>query len=247
MSSTQSASHIPEFIKFHNLNTKEMLDPLDSFKTFNEFFYRKLKATARPIGSPSDSTIAVSPGDCRLHVFPNLDDATRLWIKGKKFSLRGLFKNEQLADRFVGGHLVICRLAPQDYHRFHIPVNCTIKSRTEVSGLYYTVNPIAINHDVDVYTENKRVVTVLESPEFGEMVYVSVGATLVGSIFFTANVGDTLKKGNEYGYFAFGGSTVLLFFKKGSITFDQDLVLNSLKPLETLVKMGSPLGKATKK
>jgi len=243
MNSPKSASHIKDFIQFHNLNTQEIKNDLDSFKTFNEFFYRQLKEGARVIAEPNNPNVAISPADCRLNVFETVNDATKIWIKGKEFTIPALFRNDDLAKRFDDCHMVIARLAPQDYHRFHVPVNCTIKERREIPGRYLTVNPIAINNEVDVYTENHRAVTVLESEEFGEIVYITVGATLVGSIFFTAEIGTKLKKGDEYGYFAFGGSTVLLFFKKDTIKFDEDLIVHSREPIETLVKMGSSLGK----
>jgi phosphatidylserine decarboxylase len=243
MDSPKSEHGIDPFIKFHNLNTEEMLDQRSSFKTFNQFFYRKLKPSARQIASPNDPNVAVSPADCRLNVFLHINSATKLWIKGHQFSVLNLLDHqESLAQEYDDGHIVIARLAPQDYHRFHSPVDCKIISRHEVKGRYYTVNPIAINNDVDVFTENKRVISILESPQFGKVVYVNIGATLVGSIIFTKKLGETMKKGEEYGYFAFGGSTVILLFKKGSIHFDEDLVANSAKPIETLVKMGMSLG-----
>jgi len=242
-----SVKEIDPFLKFHELNTDEILDPLDSFKNFNEFFYRKLKGIARPIASPNDPKVAVSPADCRLNVFPTVDEATKLWVKGRNFTVKTLIQDDNLEKAFTGGSMVIARLAPQDYHRFHSPVGGVLGNMKAFEGAYYTVNPIAINETVDVYTENKRVRTVINSPEFGDVIYIAVGATMVGSIVFTAKEGDKLKKGDEVGYFAFGGSTVLLFFKKGAIEYDEDLVVNSSKPIETLVKMGAALGKSTKK
>jgi len=241
-----SVKEITSFIAFHNLNKEEILDPLDSFKNFNEFFYRKLKKTAREIASSADPKVAVSPADCRLNVFPTIDDATKIWIKGKNFTLKNLIKDDALANQYVGGSLAICRLAPQDYHRFHIPCNGTLGKFVPIDGTYYTVNPIAVREQVDVYTENKRQRVVISSPEFGDVLYISVGATMVGSIFYTAKEGQPVQKGDELGYFAFGGSTVLLLFKKGTIKFDNDLVVNSTKPIESLVKMGMSLGKSTK-
>jgi len=210
------------------------------------FFYRKLKKTAREIASSADPKVAVSPADCRLNVFPTIDDATKIWIKGKNFTLKNLIKDDALANQYVGGSLAICRLAPQDYHRFHIPCNGTLGKFVPIDGTYYTVNPIAVREQVDVYTENKRQRVVISSPEFGDVLYISVGATMVGSIFYTAKEGQPVQKGDELGYFAFGGSTVLLLFKKGTIKFDNDLVVNSTKPIESLVKMGMSLGKSTK-
>jgi len=155
--------------------------------------------------------------------------------KEKIFNLPDTLQDEKLEKEFNDGVLVICRLAPQDYHRFHTPVEGKIKSFKPHDGTYFTVNPIAVRETIDVYTENKRTVMVLESPQFGNVVFIAVGATLVGSIFWTKKEGDYVKKGDELGYFAFGGSTVLLLFKQGTIELDEDLVINSQKPIETLV------------
>jgi len=111
----KSIIHVAPFIKFHNLNVDELLDPMDSFKNFNEFFYRKLKKEARPIHNAD----CVSPADCRFHAFRNVTDATSIWIKGSQFSIRNVIQNEVLATRYVGGSMAICRLAPQDYQIPH--------------------------------------------------------------------------------------------------------------------------------
>jgi len=240
----ESKKGIAEFIHFHELNVDEMLDPPESFKTFNQFFYRKLKPSARKITEPSNNKLAVCGADSRLNLFVTVDEATKLWIKGNKFSLKGLLGDEGLAKEYQNGSLAIWRLAPQDYHRFHSPVTGTLVSMQPFDGTYYTVNPIAIRANVDVYTENKRVRCVLKTPDFGDVIYVAVGATMVGSVNFTKKVGDSFNKGDELGYFAFGGSTVIVLFKNGTIKFEDDLVVNSEKPIETLVKLGQPLGKA---
>ncbi|KYR01334.1 Phosphatidylserine decarboxylase proenzyme 2 precursor [Tieghemostelium lacteum] len=240
----ESVKEIQPFIKFHHLNSEEILDPLDSFKNFNEFFYRKLKPTSRPIAEPNNPKIAVSPADCRLNVFSTIHHAQELWIKGKNFTVESLLGDKQLASQYTDGSLVIARLAPQDYHRFHIPVDGVIGSSKPIDGEYFTVNPIAIRENIDVYSENKRVVTKIDSKEFGQVLFVSVGATMVGSINLTTKEGQQIKKGDEHGYFAFGGSTILLLFKKNTIQFDNDLLVNSNKPIETLVKVGTSIGKS---
>jgi len=237
---------IQSFVDFHGLNLEEILDPIDSFQNFNEFFYRKLKPTARPISLFDDPKGAVSPADSRLNVFPTIDEATRIWIKGKHFSLQNLLLDDSLAAKYEGGSLVIARLAPQDYHRFHLPVDGVIGEPFPYEGHLFTVNPIAVREKIDVYTENKRIRTIIHSPAFGDVLYLAVGATMVGKIVLTSHPGATVKKGDEHGYFAFGGSTILLLFEKGSIKFDDDLVVNSLKPVETLIKMGDRIGVSTK-
>ena len=115
--SLHSVREIQPFIKFHNLDMNEILDPIDSFKTFNEFFYRKLKPEARPCECPDDPSVIVSPADCRMMAFATIDDATRLWIKGMEFSVEKLLDDPVQAEAFQGGSLAIFRLAPQDYHR----------------------------------------------------------------------------------------------------------------------------------
>jgi len=240
----ESVKEIQHFIDFYKLDEEEMLDKVSSFKNFNEFFYRKLKPIARPIAAKDDPRVAVSPADCRLHVFESVATSIELWIKGRNFSLRSFLQNEQLADKFEGGSLVIARLAPQDYHRFHFPIGGVVSKPTHIDGTYYTVNPVAVNQHVDVYSENKRAVATIESKEFGTVCFIAIGATMVGSIHLTASPESVVAKGDEYGYFAFGGSTCVLLFEKGRIAFDEDLLVNSLKPLETLVKMGTSLGRA---
>ena len=112
-----SAGDIQPFIKFHKLDVNEILDPLDSFKNFNEFFYRKLKPDARPVDSSNNPHILVSPADCRMMVFPTIKNANEIWIKGQNFSIGKLLGDEAMAKEFEGGSLGIFRLAPQDYHR----------------------------------------------------------------------------------------------------------------------------------
>lgn len=111
-------------------------------ETFNEFFYRKLKPSARPVESPDDPWRLISAADCRLMVFETVSEATKLWIKGREFSVARLlgdaYRDE--AERYVGGPLAIFRLAPQDYHRFHVPVDGRVGEMRDVKGEYYTVN-----------------------------------------------------------------------------------------------------------
>jgi len=245
MDTPESKKNIPQFIKQHKLNVSEMLLDVKDYETFNQFFYRKLKPSARPISNVDDDTVCVSPADCRMMVFPTITEATTMWIKGDQFTVEHFLNNKELAEDYNNGSLVIARLAPQDYHRFHVPVTCEIGDSTPIDGTLFTVNPFAIREKhINVYTQNKRVVNVLKTKEFGDVISVSVGATMVGSIHITAEKGAHVKKGDEHGYFAFGGSTVVLIFKKGTIEFDGDLLKNSSMPIETLIRVGDRIGKA---
>ncbi|RCI03615.1 hypothetical protein CU098_008171 [Rhizopus stolonifer] len=238
----KSAREIPSFIKFHKICLDEVAEPLSSFKTFNAFFYRTLKPGSRPPDSPEDPTVAVSPADSRMTAFETVSEATRLWIKGLDFSLKKLIGDNQSAQDFEGGSLAVFRLAPQDYHRFHSPVDGLITKVRHISGQYYTVNPMAIRTTIDVFGENARTVVWIDSKEFGKVAVVCVGAMLVGSIIITAQVGSEIKRTDEMGYFAFGGSTLVVVFQKDKMHFDHDLLDNSDKAVETLVRVGNHIG-----
>ena len=242
-----SARSIPGFIRYHGIPVHEILRPLDSFRNFNEFFYRELKSGSRPISSPGDSNVVVSPADSRCGVFPSIDEAKRLWIKGRKFSVPELLQDSHLGKYFENGSLMLCRLAPQDYHRFHSPIAAKIISIQHIVGEYYTVNPMAVRQHIDVLTDNARTVVLLESEEFGKVAYVAIGAMLVGSIVITQKEGVDLRKGDELGYFAFGGSTIVVIFPQNTLGFSQDLLDNSNDQLETLIKMGDKVGKKINK
>ncbi|EGO24192.1 hypothetical protein SERLADRAFT_361384 [Serpula lacrymans var. lacrymans S7.9] len=261
--SPDSARDISTFIEFHGLKVDEILEPISSFskfvsshvspapdvlfeETFNEFFYRKLKPSARPTEDIDDPGRLVSAADCRLMVFETVSEATRLWIKGREFTVARLLgdRYRDQAERYAGGALAIFRLAPQDYHRFHSPIDGTVGPMTYISGEYYTVNPQAIRSALDVYGENARKIVPIDSPQFGRVMAVCIGAMMVGSIQTTVQEGDEVKRGQELGYFAFGGSTVVVLFEKGAVQWDEDLLINGRASLETLVRVGMGIGHA---
>ncbi|KAI9258589.1 phosphatidylserine decarboxylase-domain-containing protein [Helicostylum pulchrum] len=237
-----SVKEIPSFIKFHQLDMTQVLEPTENFKTFNEFFYRKLKPGSRPCDSPDNKNVAVSPADCRMMAFPTIDSATNIWIKGTEFSIAKLLDDPVEAEAFEGGALAIFRLAPQDYHRYNSPVDGLIRKIHSVEGQYYTVNPMAIRTTLDVYGDNKRDIVHMDTEVFGKVSIVCIGAMMVGSIVLTAGVGDHLARTDELGYFAFGGSTLVVLFEKNAILFDDDLIENGTNSLETLVRVGNHIG-----
>lgn len=236
-----SRAKIPKFISDFQLNLSELAQPLEEFKTFNDFFTRKLKPSARPIAAAGDACIASSPADARSVVFQNISQAQSLWIKGQSFTVSALLGSDELAAMFEGGCIAVFRLAPQDYHRFHFPINGVLARTHHIDGPLYTVNPIAVNK-VDVFTVNQRTVSILHSQEFGEVAFVCVGATLVGSIVHTHPLHQPFSKGDEFGYFQFGGSTTILLFQKGRIEYDADLLQHSSRSVEVLLKMGDRVG-----
>jgi len=241
-----SKSEIPKFIQFHRLDISEVALPLSEYKNFNEFFYRALKPDARPCSAPNNPRIIVSPADCRSVVFNRIDIAQNVWIKGREFSVKRLLGDAYPEDvsRYDNGALGIFRLAPQDYHRFHIPVDGVMGEPKTIAGEYYTVNPMAIRSALDVYGENVRILVPIDTPDFGRVMVICVGAMMVGSTVITRKAGDQVKRAEELGYFKFGGSTLVVLFEPGKMVFDGDLVDNSNGALETLIRVGMSVGHA---
>ncbi|KAF3767310.1 hypothetical protein M406DRAFT_274789 [Cryphonectria parasitica EP155] len=246
-----SVDHIKPFIESFGLQAtlSQLKEPDPSkYKTFNEFFGRELRPDARPIAEPDNDKVVSSLADCRLTTFPTIDLAAKYWIKGFHFTLERLLGDADLAKLFDGGSIAISRLAPQDYHRWHSPIDGTVESIKEIPGSYYTVNPQAINEPgtVNVFCENKRSVMVMKRAATGSPVaIIAVGAMLVGSIKYNdgVEVGASVRRGQTLGAFYYGGSTVIAVFPKGEVTFDEDLVRNSIEQnCETLVSVGWRIG-----
>ncbi|KAI5969773.1 PSD2 [Candida margitis] len=247
--SPSSKADIASFIKFHKLSLEDcLIDNPDRYPTFNEFFYRKLKPNARVIEDKENEGIVSSPADCRCTVFDSVNDATNLWIKGRNFTLaklfNGNFQNLNSTNLYKPDQcsLGIFRLAPQDYHRFHSPVSGTIGQIKYIDGEYYTVNPMAIRSELDVFGENVRSIIPIKTKEYGTVIMIAVGAMMVGSICLTKQEGDSIERGEEVGYFKFGGSTIILLFDRTKFKFDNDLISNSKSRIETLVRVGQSIG-----
>ena len=184
------------------------------------------------------------PADGRHLAFPNVDAAEGFYVKGATFTLAELLGDAALAEKFAGGAMLISRLCPVDYHRFHFPVAGVPAEPRLINGWLYSVSPVALRRNIRYLVENKRVITLLRSPEFGTVAMIEVGATNVGTIKQTHVADRAVTKGEEKGVFKFGGSCVITLFERGRIRFDADLVTQSAQHVETYARMGDRLGEA---
>ena len=242
MNKPVSALRILPFLSAYNIDVDEFAKSAFDFKTFNDFFYRQLKPGARPIAD--GERVAVLPADGRHLAFANVDNAAGFYVKGAKFTVAALLGDEALAQKFAGGAMLISRLCPVDYHRFHFPVGGTVGEPRLINGWLYSVSPVALRRNVGYLVENKRVITLVESPVFGTVAMIEVGATNVGSIIQGFVPGRAVAKGDEKGMFAFGGSCVITLFQRDRIRFDADLLTSSAEQIEVYAKMGDRLGAA---
>jgi len=242
MNKRRSALKIIPFIAEYDLDVDEFAKRAFDYRTFNEFFYRSLKPESRPINAEADTVVL--PADGRHLAFPNVDMAEGFYVKGAKFTLAELLGDAALAEKFAGGAMLISRLCPVDYHRFHFPVAGQPSEARLINGYLYSVSPIALRHNIRYLVENKRMITLVESPVFGTVAMIEVGATNVGTIRQTYVEGRAVAKGEEKGFFAFGGSCVITLFQEDRICFAGDLVTQSANHIETYARMGDVLGRA---
>lgn len=239
-SSGKSAAAIPDFIQRFQIPMNEY--ELGPFRSFNDFFIRKLKPDARPIEMLAERFAA--PAEGRYLVFDRVDECTPLPVKGAILNGTALLGPAPEMKAFHGGPGFIARLCPVDYHRFHFPDTGRILSRQRIRGPLHSVNPIALAIRGDLLFRNEREVTILETENFGKIAYVEVGAICVGRIVQSHNEA-TFKRGDEKGYFLFGASTVIVVGEPGRFQFDTDLLAQSASGMETLVRLGE--GIATKR
>ena len=227
-----SARRVEPFVKAFGLDPSEFADSdLKSYRTFNDFFYRKLKASARPLDPRPD--MAVLPADGRHLGFQDASRVQGIFAKGQTFDIPALVADRALGERYARGTVVCSRLCPVDYHRFHFPVAGVPGEPVLAAGQLYSA----------YLWENKRQRVTIDAGPFGLVTMVSIGATNVGTIVETYQPGRAVAKGDEKGYFRFGGSFVATIFEPGRIKLEDDLIRAGETAVEVYAKVGSPLGR----
>ncbi|MGC6566190.1 MAG: phosphatidylserine decarboxylase [Akkermansiaceae bacterium] len=238
MDHPKTTEKIAPFLKEYGLDPADFEKSPDQFTSFNDFFYRKLNPETRPL---AESPI-VHTADGRHLAFNKASEISAVFVKGHKFDVAGLLASPELAEKYQDGPLLLSRLCPVDYHRFHFPCDGTPGETRLINGPLFSVSPLALRQKISYLWENKRTFTELVTGNFGTVICMEIGATCVGSIHQTYQAGQAVKKGDEKGYFAFGGSSTLLMFEPGTMTFASDLTDSSAKVMELYAKMGTTAG-----
>ena len=242
MDQPASRARIECFIKRYGLDVSEFLDDPSTYRSFNEFFYRKLKPEARPLHG-GEETI-VFPADGRHLGFARASEISGVFVKGQKFDLPALLGDAALAERYAAGTLVLSRLCPVDYHRYHLPCAGIPGVPRIINGPLYSVSPVALRRRLDYLWENKRALTTLDAGPLGTVLLLEIGATNVGSIVHTITPGVPAARGAEKGYFQFGGSSTITIFEPGKVILAEDLARHSAGMVELYARVGDVMATA---
>ena len=239
-----SKKKIAPFIRDFDINMEDYLPDeegteKDPYPNFNRFFVRRFRPGARPFVSAPEEMPAFA--EARYFGHRELTNEVRFPVKGAYLSARELLQSQKWAKVFDGGPALIARLCPVDYHRFHFPDDGRLLDSYPLPGELHSVNPMALQGRPDIFLANEREVSILETENFGKLAYVEVGAIMVGKIVQTYK-GREFERGNEKGYFLFGGSSIVVLGEPGKWAPSQDILDYTAKGIETYVHLGTPVG-----
>lgn len=237
LSSKHSTKLIEKFIQKNNIDMSSYEER--KYDSFNDFFTRKIREGKRPL--PEDKELLISPCDCKATVY-KIQENTTFSIKNTEYTLRTLLRSPRLAKRFRGGYAFLLRLTVDDYHRYIYAASGRTSKNYHIDGSFHTVNPVA-NDYLPIYKENTREYTVLHTKEFGDIVQMEVGALLVGKIS-NHTQSRMVTRGEEKGFFEYGGSTIIVLTEKNKVIPREDLIRNTEHGYETKLLQGHALGKA---
>ena len=238
MNTKFSKKRIKKFILEYNIEINDYEEKdISKYNHFNHFFYRKIDPSKRPIGEN-----LISPADGKILAFQEIEKSKSFFIKGSMFNLQTFLISKELSLKYQNGSMAIIRLAPSNYHRYHFPAKGIPSKTSTIKGYYYSVSPVALKKNLRIFCENKRAISTLKTDNYGDILISEIGATMVGSIIQSYQPNSQVEACSEKGYFAFGGSTIILLFEKGKIHFSKDILKNTENGFETGVLMGETIG-----
>jgi phosphatidylserine decarboxylase len=232
--SKRSVPKIAEIEKLYHLDRSEYEG--SHFRSFNDFFTRELKPETRPFSHKP--TAFISPADAKV-TYKDISDDLKIEVKGGRYTLGDLIDDTELAREYIGGACLIFRLSMGDCHHYIFPDDGIVKSTKIINGKLHTVRPIA-HQKYKSYISNYRVVSELETKHFGNIIFIEIGALLVGKINNYRK--PTFQKGEGKGYFELGGSTIIVLTEHNAIKIDDDIKTYSDKGTETQVNRGETVG-----
>ena len=225
---------IKGLVKKYNIDMSLYEDK--KYKSFNDFFTRTLKK--ENIKIDQNKEVFISPCDSKVIAYKITGD-NLLNIKHSTYQLEELVKNQIDLSDYKNGYCLIFRLSLDNYHHYCYPDNGELGDNYKIKGVLHTI--CSISEKYKIYKENKREVTVLKTENFDDIIFIEVGALVVGDIHNKTELNFT--KGEEKGYFSMGGSTVVLLVKDKILKLDDDILENSGKGIETKVNYAERIGR----
>lgn len=229
---------IKGFVRKNKINLEDY--QTDGIRTFNEFFRRRIKDGKRPFDQTPEHLCA--PCDGLLSIW-QIQKNTVIPVKQSSYTINSLLQNDELSSEYEDGLCLVFRLCVDNYHRYSYADSGKKSENVFIPGVLHTVRPIALQA-IPVFVQNCREYTTIESPVFGKLVQMEVGAMLVGRITNFEGEGIAVR-GKEKGFFEYGGSTIILLIKKNMVKLRPDLLENSTRGIESPVKMGEMLGQTS--
>lgn len=235
LSTGMSRALIQPFVRRNHIDM-EQFEPT-CYRSYNEFFSRKIREGMRPVDM--DPSHLIAPCDSKLTALRISKDSL-FALKHTQYTVESLLRDKKLSEKFTGGYALIFRLTVDDYHRYCYISDGDKTENVSIPGALHTVNPIA-NDYFPIYKENSRQYSVLHTDRFGDVLMMEVGALLVGRIVNHHEKAHVMR-GQEKGFFQFGGSTVVLLIEPDKVQLDEDILKNSKENIETIVRMGEKIG-----
>ena len=239
MNTVLSVPLIKPFIRSKGIDMSEYVPC--KYRSFNEFFTRRIKPDCRPINS--DENTLISPADGFLSAY-RIEKGIVIPAKQSSYTIENLLNSEDDAKQFLGGVCLVFRLCADNYHRYCFIDNAEPIKNSFVKGKLHTVRAIALQNS-PVFTENCREITLMKTEHFGTVAQIEVGAMLVGKID-NLPFNSRVFRGDEKGKFLYGGSTVILLLKNGAAEFDDELFRYTEKGFEFPVLQGEAVGSILK-
>jgi phosphatidylserine decarboxylase len=220
------------FTSTFGLNEQEMKEPIESYKSLHELFIRELKSTSRPIDDSPNSL--VSPVDGILAEQHLLSPGVTFSVKGQDYTIEEMLGSKEAATKYDGGVVMVLYLSPSHYHRIHSPISGEILKQWTLGGRSYPVNNWGLKYGKKPLSRNYRVITEI-GVEGRRLAVVKVGAMNINTVELTHS-GQSVKRGQELGYFSFG-STVVLVAEKNMIDLADKETPSEVKMGEKLVQV----------
>ena len=236
MDTRLSTKRIEGFVRRNGIDMSEYVEC--GYRCFNDFFTRSIKPGARPVSFDPD--VLISPCDGYMSAYRISSDSV-FSIKDSYYNVEDLVGGSEIAQEYLSGTCLVLRLGVENYHRYCY-IDDGFKSRNyHIPGRYHPVQPIVVRKH-PVFIQNTREYTVLYTKNFGIVTQIEVGACLVGRICNHHEAGG-IRRGEEKGYFCFGGSTIVLLFKEGAVNIPQEVFDATSEGKEAIVKYGEAIGR----